>query len=97
MRPAIVAFALGVAWLQRQAELPETGVAVLLAALGALLVALPLATRRLRYFAILGAALLGFSWAAYRADQRLADVLPEANEGRDVEVVGVVVGLPQRF
>ncbi|HEX8989901.1 MAG TPA: DNA internalization-related competence protein ComEC/Rec2, partial [Rhodocyclaceae bacterium] len=47
--------------------------------------------------AILGAALLGFSWAAYRADQRLADVLPEANEGRDVEVVGVVVGLPQRF
>ena len=35
--------------------------------------------------------------AAWRAELRLADELPAAWEGRDVEVVGVVAALPQDF
>ena len=53
-----------------------------------------LATRGLAFFACL---IVGFSYAAWRADIRLADELPAAWEGRDIEVVGVVAGLPQDF
>ncbi|MFH1870737.1 MAG: DNA internalization-related competence protein ComEC/Rec2 [Pseudomonadota bacterium] len=38
---------------------------------------------------------LGFVWAAGFAHQRLADELPAALEGRDIELTGVVAGLPQ--
>jgi competence protein ComEC len=44
-----------------------------------------------------GAARSGFSFAAWRADIRLADHLDAAGEGQDVEVVGVVASLPQDF
>ncbi|MGB9193319.1 MAG: DNA internalization-related competence protein ComEC/Rec2, partial [Azonexus sp.] len=37
------------------------------------------------------------AWAAWRADIRLADALPAAWEGRDIEVVGVIAALPQDF
>jgi competence protein ComEC len=42
-----------------------------------------------------GCLALGFSWAAWRAQQRLSDALPAEWEGRDIAVVGVVAGLPQ--
>ncbi len=42
-----------------------------------------------------GAAALGFVWAAAFAHLRLADELPAALEGRDIELTGVVAGLPQ--
>ncbi len=48
-------------------------------------------------YRLFACALLGFSWAALFADQRLQDHLPEAWEGRDVDVVGVVATLPQGF
>ena len=44
---------------------------------------------------ILAAALLGIVWAASFAHLRLADELPAAIEGSDIEVGGVVAGLPQ--
>ncbi len=47
--------------------------------------------------AALGIAALGFGYAAARGQLRLADHLPEQNEGRDIAVVGVVSGLPQDF
>jgi len=40
-------------------------------------------------------AVLGFVWAAGFAQLRMADELAAAIEGRDVELVGVVAGLPQ--
>jgi competence protein ComEC len=46
---------------------------------------------------LVAAVLLGVAWAGWRAQVRLADALPVANEGRDAEIVGVVAGLPQRF
>jgi len=42
----------------------------------------------------LSVSVLGFTWAAYRAGQRLADALPVAMEGRDIIVTGVVASLP---
>jgi competence protein ComEC len=44
---------------------------------------------------ISGAVVLGFVWAAAFAQLRLADELPAALEGRDIELTGVVAGLPQ--
>jgi hypothetical protein len=44
---------------------------------------------------IVAAASLGFAWAAALAQLRLADELPAALEGRDIELTGVVAGLPQ--
>lgn len=36
----------------------------------------------------------GFSYAHWRADVRLADALPSAWEGQDIELVGVIASLP---
>ncbi len=56
-----------------------------------------LATRRFAASALLAAAAaaIGFVWAAAFAQLRLADELPAALEGRDIELSGVVAGLPQ--
>src|SRR6185369_13858932 len=82
--------------LQMQPELP---VAWLWAVAGGVLL-LP----RLRWsgwpargLAIVACCTLGFAWAGWRAEIRLADQLPAAWEGQDVEVVGVVAGLAQDF
>jgi competence protein ComEC len=40
-------------------------------------------------------ALIGYGFAAWRAETRLADALPREWEGRDITLVGVVAGLPQ--
>ena len=45
----------------------------------------------------LAAFLLGFSYAGLRAQQRLADELAFADEGRDVRVTGIVDSLPVRL
>ncbi|HEX4883909.1 MAG TPA: DUF4131 domain-containing protein, partial [Casimicrobiaceae bacterium] len=43
----------------------------------------------------LACALAGVAYATWRAEQRLADALPPAWEGEDVEIVGVVDDLPR--
>ena len=99
MRLSILCFTLGICWLQRQAGLPEPALLVALAMSGAILL-LPAALARLRAALVLapiGAFLLGIAWAGGMAQQRLADALPETSEGRDIRVVGVISGLPQRF
>ena len=53
--------------------------------------------RRKRVVILVSCVFLGFSWAGWRAQARLADHLPEVWEGKDVELVGVVAALPQRF
>lgn len=42
-----------------------------------------------------GAALFGFSYAAFIADRRMADSLPDAWQGRDITVTGVVAEMPR--
>ena len=96
MRLNILAFAAGVLALQLQPELPAWAPW----AVGGLLLVLPGWRWRnwpVRLLAIAGCLALGFAMAAWRAEIRLADQLAAAGEGRDVEVVGVVAGLPQDF
>lgn len=96
MRSAVLAFAAGVLLLQTRGELPPP----LPWLAGGVLACLPLglcirpATRALF---LVGCLLIGFGWAAWRADSRLADELGREWEGRDVEVIGSVAGLPQDF
>lgn len=48
-----------------------------------------------RLLIVIAGLVIGFAWAAWRAEHRLADALPMQFEGRDVVVVGVIAGLPQ--
>lgn len=96
MRFAVLAFAAGVLLLQTRGELPSPALWLV----GGILACLPLglcvrpATRALF---LVGCLLIGFGWAAWRADSRLADKLGRDWEGRDVEVIGSIAGLPQDF
>lgn len=102
LRVPIIAFAAGVLALQQLPSLPGTK-ALALAAILALFVFPPLwavlrGRGRLRQGClILLAFLCGFSWAAWRAELRLAEALAPQDEARNLWVVGVVDGLPQRF
>jgi len=96
MRLFVLAFVLGTLALQHAAELPEPrpewalGIAALLAL--RLVPGWPLP----RAVLLLAAGfLLGHGLAASRAGERLADALPAAWEGRDIELVGLVASLPQ--
>jgi competence protein ComEC len=94
----LVAFACGVAWLQTCAALPAhpawlTGGA----ACALVFAAAPRAAQRqpwLMPLAVAAALLAGFGYAALRAQLRLAEELPRAWEGEDIEIVGVVDDLP---
>lgn len=95
MRLFVAAFTAGTLLLQLSSTLPAfpavpMGVAVLLAGHF---------TRAWRagriVVAVASGALLGYGIAAWRAEVRLAEELPRSWEGRDVEVVGIVAGLPQ--
>src|SRR5688572_2595888 len=99
MRLDIILFALGVWWLQREADLPDARWAWLAFAI---VPAATLARSRLdavRWIGKASVAVLaigaGFMWAALLGHARLADALPTAWEGRDIELVGVVASLPQ--
>lgn len=99
MRLNIIAFAAGVFLLQIQAALlplwPLLLMTIVCLTLGFLL------TRRSevgqRVAIGLACFFLGFCWASFRADTRLADHLATEWEGRDVRVVGIVAELPQAF
>jgi len=97
MRLNILAFAAGIVALQMQPELPM----VWPWALAGVVLALPTFFWRggwpARLIGMLACVAIGFAWAAWRAEVRLADALPAAWEGRDIEVVGVVAALPQEF
>ena len=98
MRIFVIFFALGVASLQQQADLPERYCLWLGLALGVLTMAWRWRTqsRRIIYLALsLSGLSLGFVWAAALAHARMADALPLANEGIEISMTGVVASLPQ--
>jgi competence protein ComEC len=99
---ALAAFVAGVFVLQQQAELPTRGILAGLAVAAAAFGALALSARRRREVtgerfaaAVLLAAscAAGFAYAGWHAHERLEVALAPADEGRDVEIVGVVAGL----
>ena len=95
----ILAFAVGVWLLQQQAFLPGLFWLWLLLSVPLLLYGLQHRTswplrwlrRLLRKTLWFG---VGFFWAAFFAQLRLADALPENWEGRDIQVSGVIASLP---
>ncbi|HEX2333103.1 MAG TPA: DNA internalization-related competence protein ComEC/Rec2 [Burkholderiales bacterium] len=87
MTLAAAAFAAGAALLQLQAALPPMAWLLSLPVLAAL-------AFKSRFFVVPLAFAIGFFWAAGAAHLRMADWLAPALEGRDLEVVGVVAGLP---
>jgi competence protein ComEC len=99
MQIILIAFCFGIWLLQQQEALPTAGLAALLPLLSVVLL-LPrfsvTAFEALRRFGVaLACASLGFAWAAWRADLRLADRLPDSWQGVDLTVVGIVSDLPQ--
>jgi len=87
MTCAVLAFAAGVVLLQMQPALPSLAWGLALVPV----TVLGLKYRRLIPIATFGA---GFFWAAYCAELRMGEWLAPQLEGRDIEVVGVVSGLP---
>jgi competence protein ComEC len=99
---ALAAFVAGVFLLQQQPALPARAL-LAAAAIAALVVgAMALRSRwrrdggqRFAAAMLLATAFtLGFSYAGWRAHQRLAVALSPHDEGRDVALVGIVAGLP---
>ena len=111
MRVFALSFAGGVLLLQGQAQLPDAVTVALAGAGFGLLWAFGrhradgkageagrahVSWRFVRGFAAIGFAfMLGFAWAALRADWRLADELRNDLEGVDIELTGYVADLPQ--
>ncbi len=94
MTAAIIAFSLGVWWLQQQAVLPVVpapGV-WLWGVLGCVPAALLRPLRRV--LCLVAAFVLGFAWAAGVAHLRMSERLAPELEGRDLVVSGVVASLP---
>ena len=99
MPTTILFFALGIGLLQQQATLPNA-YWVILPLLLAPLLFLPrrIAGQRVFRQVILAfiACSAGFFYAAFFAQQRLADHLPTAWQGKDITVIGVVAELPRQ-
>ncbi|MBK7649234.1 MAG: DNA internalization-related competence protein ComEC/Rec2 [Betaproteobacteria bacterium] len=96
MRLNILAFAAGVLGLQMQPELHAWAPL----AVGGLILCVPRlcwSNWPVRLMVMVGCLALGVAWASWRAEIRLADQLGADWEGRDVEVIGVIAGLPQDF
>lgn len=93
MRLAILAFVAGAAFLQLSSALPERST------LYALLCAVALSTFfwRAPAWRVPAACLFGYCWAALIAQAALSESLAAADEGRDVQVVGVIDNLPFDF
>ena len=87
MTLAALALAAGVIVLQQQAALPSLAWAWAVLPLAAL-------SATQRAFVVPLALATGFFWAAFLAHARMADWLAPALEGRDLQVLGVVSGLP---
>ncbi|MFP3800166.1 ComEC/Rec2 family competence protein [Paraburkholderia sp. SIMBA_027] len=102
MRAMWCCFALGVIALQQQAALPGRvawcGLIALM--LGAAIGGAPMVRRGARGRIVgwsalaLASTCVGFGYAAWRAEIRLAESLPEAWQARDVDVTGYIARMP---
>lgn len=98
MRLAILSFALGILLLQQFPQVPPVLPWLVVGGFFAAMVwMVGPACRRGRALGLLVCLLFGIAWAAWRAELRLADALPTAWEGKDVEVIGVIAEMPQSF
>lgn len=99
---ALVAFAAGTVLLQWQPSLPAASAWIAAAAAFALIAAVLrgrlrsalVATASTIVLTVAATAALGFGYASWRADVRLADALAVQSEGIDIAVVGIIDDLP---
>lgn len=102
---ALACFVAGAWVLQQQSELPSAAALALLL-IGAAVAALAVARwsaaghaarwgRRALLIAV--AVALGFAWAGWRAELRMADALDLTDEGRDIVVTGIIDSLPAQL
>src|SRR5690606_36983055 len=109
MTSIIAGFVLGLTWLQQQAQLqPPMMQRGLLGAVLVLVLMLACLSRRqpahggaarwtTRWLLLcLCASLCAVLWGCWRAERRLAELLPAALEGADIALLGTVASLPQR-
>ncbi|MGX7002683.1 DNA internalization-related competence protein ComEC/Rec2 [Caballeronia sp. KNU42] len=95
MRGILIGFALGIVCLQQQAVLPSALILWALFLLLGLACVLAVCFPTLRLAWLIAAALIiGFGYAAWRAETRLQSILPVAFESRNIELTGFVRGLP---
>ena len=94
MRSLVAAFVLGCTLLQHESRLPNFHPIWIAAAVLAVAAFVRPAPVRMALL-LAGGALLGYGYAAWRAEIRLAEALPVALEGRDLHVTGIVASLPQ--
>ncbi|MBI5860754.1 MAG: DNA internalization-related competence protein ComEC/Rec2 [Rhodocyclales bacterium] len=104
MRCFIVAAAMGVWLAQQQAVLLPWPWLIAPGALGMAALVLAIknsALARRRFFVALtlcvAGGMLGFTWAQARGHLRLGAEMAVADEGRDIELIGVVSALPQQI
>src|SRR5258708_10061319 len=96
MRSLVLAFVLGTLVLQHASELPQAALLPAAAAALLALVVIPVRLRTARFACLVVAgALAGVGAAAWRAEARLAEALPVAREGEDLELAGIVARRPQ--
>jgi competence protein ComEC len=99
--PALLSFAFGCGALQVMPFLPSPAPAAIAGAVLVVLAGLGSGTRlpagAVRWLLVLAALPTGWAYSAWRAEHRLADVLPLALERQDIRVVGVVAELPREF
>jgi competence protein ComEC len=92
-------FAFGVWLLQQQAVLPNSNWAWLLVPF-ALFLSYPRFAARMQplrpILSVTLACLLGFFYAAWFAQYRLSDRLPEEWQGKNIDIIGVVAELPRQ-
>jgi len=97
VRGILIGFALGIACLQQQAVLPGGLVLCALLLVLGLACALAVCFPRCRAVSLITAAfIVGFGYAAWRAETRLQSALPVAFENRNIELTGFVRGLPMQ-
>ena len=98
MRIVLIAFCLGVWGLQQQIALPPPhwlwGLPLLASVLWWSKSSRPLIEFARRAAIAVLCVALGFAWAAWRAEVRLAERLPAHWQGVDIEIVGVISDLP---
>jgi competence protein ComEC len=99
MATTLAAFVAGVLLLQQCAALPSSAALAAIAGCAAATIGSAVALGRRRALlrragAALAAALIGFGYAAVVAQLRLADQLDFKDEGREVQVTGIVAAMP---
>ncbi|HEU4621687.1 MAG TPA: ComEC/Rec2 family competence protein, partial [Burkholderiaceae bacterium] len=101
VRLGAIAWCLGAAWLQTRAVLPHaltwwSALFVTLGMCGVISYVAP--TRMVRpvriVLIVIAAFIAGVAWSAWRAETRLNDALDAQWENREIEIIGIVRGLP---